>query len=87
MSMNLPDPIPKPGESFGVVSYRVMITMALTYCVFALATASTKLDKTAEIAVILTSRLDAQADRLVDHDRRIGKLEDWRYTYRPTEHQ
>ena len=76
--MSVPDPVPKQGEGFGLTSYRIVVTLALAYCVFALANASNKLDHTAELAITLNSRLDAQADRIKDHDRRIGKLEDWR---------
>lgn len=48
-----------------------------------------KVDRTAESTIRLEesvkglerrfdSRFDAQGDRISDHDRRIGKLEDWR---------
>lgn len=80
--MDIPDPVPRKGESFGVIAYRtiMMAVMAITF----LAAKATydKLDKTAEtVATIersvtaLNGRLDAQAERLADHDRRIGRLE------------
>ena len=74
------DPVPRRDEGYGIVAYRLMVTAALAYCVWALMNASAKLDRTAELAITLNSRLDAQAEQIAGHDRRIGKLEDWRYT-------
>lgn len=78
----IPDPVPRKGESFGVVAYRWIVLTALAVTLMAVKASYDKLDKTADTLggverslTALNGRLDAQAERLSDHDRRIGRLE------------
>ncbi len=77
-------------NSRGVQAYRWIVLGAMAASAFFLARAADKLDKTYEtVATIqqsmtaLNGRLDAQAERLSDHDRRLGRLENPFFTPRP----
>ena len=66
----------------GVQAYRWIVLAALSALGFMSTKVYEKIDKTADtLATVertvtaLNGRLDAQAERLSDHDRRIGRLE------------
>lgn len=82
MSDSLPDPLPRKGETLGVSAYRMIMMGMMAIALLAAKGTYDKLDKTVETLasvnqsiVALNGRLDAQADRLAEQDRRIGRLE------------
>lgn len=69
-------------EGRGVQAYRWVVLAALAALGFMSTKVYEKIDKTADAVVTversvttLNARLEAQAGRLEDHDRRIGRLE------------
>lgn len=79
---DIPAPVPKKGESLGTVAYRLIVLGALAITVMSSKGTYDKLDKAMDALEVvgrsitaLNGRLDAQAGRLEDHDRRIGRLE------------
>jgi hypothetical protein len=71
-----------PHESRGVQAYRWIMLFAIAALGFLSTRIYERIDKTAEAVGImersitaLNGRLDAQAERLADHDRRLGRLE------------
>lgn len=73
--MSIPDFIPKKGETYGVVSYRAFMVLMLTFCAWQATEILSEIKQTSKLANTLNSRLDAQADRLIGLDKRIGRLE------------
>lgn len=74
----------------GVQAYRWIVLGAMVLAGLFLARAADKIDKTYDaVATIqqsiqaLNGRLDGQAERLADHDRRLGRLETPFFTPRP----
>lgn len=78
----------------GVQAYRWIVLGAMAAAAFFLARTADKLDKTYEAVgtiqqsvTALNGRLDAQAERLADHDRRIGRLESPYFGFTPQQAQ
>jgi hypothetical protein len=69
------DLIPKKGERYGVVSYRAFMATMITFCVWQATEILSEIKATAKLANTLDSRLNAQSDRLITLDGRIGRLE------------
>lgn len=74
--------MPEGREGRGVQAYRWIVLGAIAASAYFLAKVDHNVDKTADtVAAIqqsvtaLNGRMDAQAERLADHDRRIGRLE------------
>jgi hypothetical protein len=73
--MSFPDLIPKDEKHYGVVSYRAFMVVVLTFCAWQATEILAEIKQTAKLANTLNSRLDAQAERLIVLDSRIGRLE------------
>lgn len=78
----IPDPVPRGRDGFGVVAYRWIVLASLAITLMAAKGTYDVVTKTADALGLversitaLNGRMDAQAERLADHDRRLGRLE------------
>jgi hypothetical protein len=57
------------------VSYRAFMVLMLSFCAWQATEILSEIKQTSKLANTLNSRLDAQADRIIGLDRRVGRLE------------